>query len=58
MDENAGYEDAHREQNNGNAQRVAGPVDGVLMAGGILRDPLLVGAVAQHRKDDTPAGNS
>jgi hypothetical protein len=38
----------HGNQNGWNAQGVAATVYGVLVAGGVLRDPLLVGAVAQH----------
>ena len=34
---------------------MAGTVHGMLMAGRILRDPLLVGAVAEHAEDDTTA---
>jgi hypothetical protein len=34
---------------------VADAVHSVLMAGGVLGDPLLVGAVAQHAEDDTTA---
>ena len=46
MDENAGEKDRDRQQNERNAQRVADAVDGMLMAGGVLRDPLVAGAVA------------
>jgi hypothetical protein len=35
---------------------VADAVYRVLMAGGVLRDPLLVGAVAEHAEDDTSEG--
>jgi hypothetical protein len=35
---------------------VAEAVHAVLMAGGVLRDPLLVSAVAQHAEDDTTKG--
>jgi len=34
---------------------MAEAVHAILMAGGILGDPLLVGAVAQHAEDDTTA---
>jgi len=37
-----------RKQDGWDAERVAGPVHAVLMAGGVLGDPLLAGAVAQH----------
>jgi hypothetical protein len=46
--ENADHKDWERKKNSGNAQRVADTVDRVLMAGRILRDPLLAGAVTQH----------
>jgi len=48
MDEDAGDKDREREQNGRDAQRMADPVHGMQVAGGVLRDPLLVGAVAQH----------
>ena len=44
--ENAGKRDRERKKNSGDAQCVADAVDWVLMAGGILGDPLLVGTVA------------
>lgn len=34
---------------------MAEPVHAVLMAGGVLGDPLLVGAIAEHAEDDTTA---
>jgi hypothetical protein len=37
-----------REQDNRNAQGVTNPVHGMLMAGGVLCNPLLVSAIAQH----------
>ncbi len=46
MHENAGYEDSDRQENQRDAQGVAGAVHRMLMAGGVLRDPLLAGAVA------------
>ena len=46
MVEKAGDEDRDRDEDRGDAERVAGAVDGVLMAARILRDPLLAGAVA------------
>jgi len=55
--ENAGQKDWERKKNGGNPQGMADPVDWVLMAGRIVRDPLLAGAFAQHYGDDTSAGN-
>jgi hypothetical protein len=46
MHENAGCEDTDREKNQRDAQSVAGAVHGMLMAGGVLRDPLFAAAVA------------
>jgi len=46
--ENAADKNWDREQDGRDAQRVTGSVYGMLVAGGVLRDPLLVGAVAQH----------
>lgn len=46
MVEDAGDEDCYRDQNRGNAKRVAGAVDGVLVGGRVLRDPFFAGAVA------------
>jgi len=46
MHKDAADKNRDGEQDGRNPQRVAGPVHGVLVAGGILRDPLLVGAVA------------
>ncbi len=48
MDENAGKKKQDRDQDGGDAQGVAGAVHVVLMAGGVLGDPLVVGAVTQH----------
>ena len=48
MVEDAGDKKREREQDGRDAQRVTGSVYGMLVAGGVLRDPLLVGAVAQH----------
>ena len=45
MNEDAGQKKRDGEQNRRYAQGVAEAVHGVLMAGGVLRDPLLVGAV-------------
>ena len=47
----AGPKHRNREQNRRNAQRVAEPVHRMLMAGGILRDPLPARAVAQHAEE-------
>ena len=52
MEEDAGYKKRDREQNGRNAQRVTDAVHRVLMTGTVLRDPLLVGASAQHAEDD------
>ena len=46
MNEDAGEKNRDREQDGRDAQRVAGAVYGMLMAGGVLSDPLLAGAVA------------
>ena len=46
MNEDTGQKKWDGEQNRRYAQRVAEAVHGMLMAGGVLRDPLLVGAVA------------
>ena len=46
MEKDAGKKYWEREQDGRNAQGVADPVHGMLVAGGVLRDPLLVGAVA------------
>jgi hypothetical protein len=46
MQENADEKKCERKKNDGDAQGVADAIDGVLMAGGILRDPLLAAAVA------------
>ena len=55
MKEDARDEEGYRNQDGGDAQRVAGAVDGVLMAARVLGDPLLIGAVAEHEWDHTPA---
>jgi hypothetical protein len=54
MEEDTGQEDDYGEQNERYAQRMAGAVDGILVAGRILRNPLLVAASAQHGRDHTP----
>ena len=46
MNEDAGQKKWDGEQNRRYAQRMAEAVHGMLMAGGVLRNPLLVGAVA------------
>jgi hypothetical protein len=48
MNEDAAEKDRNRNQNGRNTQRVAEAVRGILMAGRVLRDPLLMGAIAQH----------
>ena len=58
MDEDAEQKKQDREHDGWDAQGVAEPVDWMLMARGILRDPLLVGAVAQHSDDDTTVGHA
>ena len=42
MDEEAGEEDGDRNEDRGNAEGVAEAIDGMLVAGGVLGDPLLV----------------
>lgn len=56
MDEDAGYKNCDREHDGWDAEGVTDAVHAVLMAGGVLGDPLLVGAVAQHAEDDTTGG--
>jgi hypothetical protein len=46
MEEESSDGDCDRDQDRGNAEGVAGAIDRVLMAGRVLGDPLLVGAVA------------
>lgn len=58
MEEDAGEKNCEREDDGGNAQGMADTVDRVLMAGGVLRDPLLAGSVAEHAEDDTTAAGS
>jgi len=53
MEENAGQKNKNGEQNQRYAQRMASAVDGILMAGRILRNPLLAAASAQHGRDHT-----
>lgn len=51
--EEAGNEDGDRDEDGRNAKRVAGTVDGMLVARRVLGDPFVAGAVAEHRMDDT-----
>jgi len=44
----SGDENAERNEDGRDAKRVTEAVDGMLMAGRVLRDPLLVGLVAEH----------
>ncbi|MFY9646489.1 MAG: hypothetical protein WAK29_15015 [Terriglobales bacterium] len=53
VNEDAGDKKRERQKNDGNAEGVTEAVDGMAMAGTVLRDPLLVGASAQHAEDDT-----
>src|SRR5579872_2419637 len=46
MEEDAEREPSNRKQDDGDAQGVASPIYGMLMAGGVVRDPLLAGAIA------------
>ena len=46
MEEEAGHSQSKREENGGDAERVASTVYRVLVAAGVLGDPLLAGAVA------------
>ena len=46
VDEDAGGKQGDGKKNGGDSERVAGAVYRVLMAGGVLRDPLFVGASA------------
>ena len=48
MEKDAGNEKRQGKQDGRNAKSVAGAVYGVLMAGRVLRDPLLAGAVPEH----------
>ena len=51
VQEDASYEQGYRDENCRDAEGVAGSVDGVLVAGGVLGDPLFVGAVAHHGRE-------
>ncbi len=46
MKEDANEKKQNREHDGRDAERVADTIHGMLMAGGVLRDPLLAGAVA------------
>jgi hypothetical protein len=46
MKEEAGDEDGYGDDDEGDAERVAEPIDGMLVAARVLRDPLLAGASA------------
>jgi len=46
MEEDACYKNGHRQKDGRDAQRMTDPVQGMLVAGGVLRDPLLAGAAA------------
>ena len=48
MGEDAGYEKSQREHNQRDSEAMAGAVDGMPMAAGILVNPLFAGAVAKH----------
>ena len=48
MDKDAANKKQQRNQDGRDTQRVARPINGMLVAGRILLDPLLVGAVTQH----------
>ena len=46
VEEDTGNKKRQREQDGRDAQGMAGPVHGMLVAARVLRDPLLVGAIA------------
>ena len=48
MEEEASQGQRERDQNGRDTESVAGAVYRMLVAGGVLRDPLLAGAIAQH----------
>jgi hypothetical protein len=52
VEEETGDKKRRREQDGRDAQSVTHPVHRMLMTGRILRDPLLVGASAQHAQDN------
>ncbi|MFZ0321815.1 MAG: hypothetical protein WAL56_22010 [Candidatus Sulfotelmatobacter sp.] len=49
MNKDAADEEEGRNQDGRDAECMADPVHGMPMAGGVLRDPLLIGALAQYR---------
>src|SRR4051794_22904612 len=51
MDKDGEDEQWQRERDHRDAKRMANTVHRMLVARGILRDPLLVGAIAQHGRD-------
>ena len=51
--EEAGDEYSEGDEYGRDPECVAGAVDGMPMAGRVLRDPFIGGAVAEHRRDDT-----
>jgi len=57
MEKDASNEDRDRQQDGRNPQRMTESVYGMPMAGAVLRDPLLVGASAQHAEDDITEAN-
>ena len=58
VEEDAGSKDWERQQDGRNAQRMTQPVHRMPMTGAVLRDPLLVGASAQHARDDITGGSA
>jgi len=48
MDHDASGKDRERQDNDGNSEGMAQPVDRMLMAACVLSDPLFVGASAKH----------
>src|ERR1700680_1637838 len=48
MDENGRQKKRDRNKNGGNTQGVASPVYGMMVTVGVLCDPLLVAAIAEH----------
>jgi len=48
MEEDAADENPHRKHDERNAERMAEPVDRMLMAARVLRNPLLAAAVSKH----------
>lgn len=56
MGEESSDEDAKRNNDGRNAERVAEAVDPMLVAGRVLRDPLLAGASAKHAAEDDTTG--